>query len=84
MPAGATMGAPDRVTAPFDQRAVSSLNAFQRSGADEVVVCPSALCGAVLLATRGGWECPSPVCEYSQDWAWSWMADWSWCAPGAD
>jgi hypothetical protein len=32
----------------------------------------------LLRATTAGWECPSPVCEYAQDWAWSWMADWSW------
>lgn len=23
-----------------------------------------------------GWTCPS--CDYTQNWAWEWMADWTW------
>jgi hypothetical protein len=30
----------------------------------------------VLIATENGWVCPS--CDYTQTWAWKWMADFSW------
>lgn len=30
----------------------------------------------LLVATEAGWTCPT--CDYTQDWAWSWMADRTW------
>ena len=32
--------------------------------------------GDILVATTEGWACPS--CNYTQDWALTFMGDWSW------
>lgn len=72
------MSEAEHVHAPFDEAQVRSINAGQRSGVVDPVVCPSPMCGAVLVASAGGLECPSPVCEYAQDWAPAWMADETW------
>ena len=67
----------------FTAEEVKNLNEFQRSGAMH-----SFTCGAEkhdyepghrpdLLATTGGWVCPDPHCDYTQDWAHDFMKDGS-------
>jgi hypothetical protein len=68
--------APLRV--PFTEDQVVSLNgyhaAFER---DPWFLCLVKGCGRCALhVARDGLHCPK--CEYRRDWAWSWMADWSW------
>lgn len=64
-----------RVRAPFTPEQVESLNAYQRSGRFHEFTCA---CGHIALIARPeGWICPN-YCGYTQDWAWSWMADGSW------
>lgn len=75
----------DVVLAPWTAEQVQALNAFQRS---RVMLHPFT-CGGdhcvgeerVLVATPGGWVCPS--CTYRQDWAHAFMARWPQQAPGA-
>lgn len=62
--------------ATFTTDQVESLNAFQHSGQFHPFTCGNAACRAVLIATVAGWRCPK--CVYTQNWAHSFMADWSW------
>ena len=71
--------------APWTAEQVASLNGFQASSRWHEFTCA---CGALLIAEPAGWVCGRPgeqggPCGYTQDWAWPWMADWSWRgAPG--
>jgi hypothetical protein len=74
----------EKVTAPFTLAQVKSLNAYQQSGYIHPFTCGSGRRKdaahfdgeGVLLATADGWVCL--FCDYTQDWAHAWMADWRW------
>lgn len=75
----------EKITAPFTPDQAASLNSYQVSGlfheytcGGEPEDCPArrTLGSSVLIATVDGWRCP--YCNYQQDWALAWMADWSW------
>lgn len=79
--------APDRrVRAPFTLTETDSLNGYQASGAGHPFTCgsdecPDGLAGReVLRAAEDGWHCDG--CGYTQNWAWAFMADFSWRQPG--
>lgn len=67
----------ERITAPFTDEQVIQLNSWQAN-------CPfhPFTCGrehdlhVQLVATRDGWVCPDPDCNYTQDWAHDFMAVW--------
>lgn len=67
--------------APFTDDQVESLNGYQKSGVFHPFTGRNDLApdgqDDVLVATTDGWI--SELDEtYRQNWAWSWMADWSW------
>ncbi len=72
------------VRAPFSSDQVLSLNAFQGHRGWHPFTCPNRGDGkhemttdlGVLVALKEGWVCLD--CDYAQDWAHAWMADWSW------
>jgi len=68
--------APLRV--PFTEDQVASLNGYQAAFArDPWFLClVKGCCRCALHVARDGLHCPK--CDYQRDWAWSWMADWSW------
>ncbi len=68
----------DQIQAPFTEDQVKSLNEYQPSGVFHPFTCGGKNCRNDLVATEAGWKCPDPNCDYTQDWAWSWMADWQW------
>lgn len=77
----------DKVVAPFTPDQVASLNAYQVAGVMHPFTCggghsprgPVPGCSGIrLIAAEGGWRCASDTCDYRQDWAHSFMADWSW------
>lgn len=71
------------IRAPFNLSQCESLNAYQAAAALHPFTCPHSDCGKhetlCLIATPAGWVCPG--CEYTQNWAHPWMADWSWREP---
>jgi len=70
---------PDRVVTPFTADQVVSLNAYQVAGVIHPFTCGANGChGIRLIAARDGWHCASDTCDYRQDWAHAFMADWSW------
>ena len=60
--------------APWTDDQVNSLNAYQESAYCHPFTCRH----GILEATKDGWCCPYFNEECSQDWAHSWMVDWSW------
>jgi len=69
--------------APWAPDQVASLNAYQATGIMHPFTCGDHECRAAahpkqatLIAYPDGWYCPR--CRYTQDWAHTWMADWSW------
>jgi hypothetical protein len=68
----------EQIQAPFTEDQVNSLNEYQPSGVFHPFTCGGDKCRNDLVATKEGWVCPDPECDYTQDWAWNWMADWSW------
>lgn len=67
--------------APWTPEQVASLTGFQQRGSMHPFTCGRDECRRAtgsepLTATVGGWVCPH--CDYRQDWAHAWMADWSW------
>jgi hypothetical protein len=74
----------EKVVVPFTDDQIESLNAFQAFGTFHPFTCGESQCREILRATAGGWHCPK--CTYRQNWAHSFMANWSWRrrrAPGA-
>jgi hypothetical protein len=54
-----------------------SFNAFQLEGMFHPFTCGNDHGGdRDLIAESNGLHCPN--CDYHQDWAHSWMLDWSW------
>jgi hypothetical protein len=72
----------DKVYAPWAACQVDSLNGFQRAACGQPFVCPNRhpdsgqYSNHLLTATSDGWRCRT--CDYRLDWAWHFMADWSW------
>jgi hypothetical protein len=67
----------NQVHAPFTPEQVASLNAFQSDGRMHDFTCCNPHSGSrSLIATETGWICAR--CDYTQTWAYDWMADLSW------
>lgn len=80
----------EKIQAPFTPEQVASLNDFQKSGVMHPFTCGPCRDGApgtrdadgnwisdrCLTATVAGWICET--CDYTQQWAWAWMADRTW------
>lgn len=66
----------ETVSAPFTDDQVASLNVYQADRVAHPFTCGGAECREVLRATPRGWVCPG--CDYRQEWAHSFMADWTW------
>ena len=73
---------PDTVYAPFTPEQVKSLNGFQNSELWHPFTCGNDDCPhppfehSNLVAREDGWHCPR--CNYRQNWAHKFMADFSW------
>lgn len=69
-----------KVTTPFTSDQAESLNGYQHSLAGHPYTCPRDHddVQSVLVAQDNGWHCGHPDCGYTQDWAFRYMADWSW------
>lgn len=70
-----------KIMAPWNKIQIRSLNEFQDSGLMHPFTC--AKCGSQLVAQSDGWVCssenfPEGNCNYTQNWAHDFMADWSW------
>lgn len=66
------------LNAPFSVQDVEILNNYQNSGMVHPFTCGKRddhVGDDVLIATTNGWVCPHPGCDYTQNWAWSFMAD---------
>jgi hypothetical protein len=65
----------------FTEDQVASINGYQRCGRWHPFTCGADHEGErVLIATAAGMRCPT--CDYQQDWAHKFMADWSWLEHG--
>lgn len=67
----------EKVHAPFTTDQCDSMNGYQVSGVMHPFTCQEHS-NTCLIATRHGWYCPYRPCSYTQEWAWRWMADWTW------
>ena len=69
------------IKAPFTPDQVESLNAYQKSGVFHPFTGNNDLLpdgeDDILVAEQDGWHSLVDP-NYTQDWAHSWMADWSW------
>jgi hypothetical protein len=74
-----------KVKSPFTVEQVESLNEYQAAGVFHPFTCGRCRDADetfpmtdehLLTATVDGWRCPT--CDYEQDWAWRWMADFEW------
>lgn len=66
------------ITAPFTPEQVETLNLFQRSGVWHPFTCGGNIHtggSPELIATKAGWRCPQEDCDYTQDWAHTFMAN---------
>lgn len=70
------------ISAPWTTDQINSLNAFQQATAFHEYTCNK--CRSPLQATEEGWICPDSNCNYIQDWAHDFSADWSWKNPEKD
>jgi hypothetical protein len=66
------------VRVPFTQDEVNSLNGYQARGYMHPFTCGTNGCPGVLEARTTGWICR--FCDYTQDWAHLFMANWGWKA----
>jgi len=62
--------------APFTPDQVESLNGYQVAEVFHPFTCGNDSSHFVLIAEPAGWVCLD--CDYTQNWAHEWMADWSW------
>lgn len=67
----------DRIVAPFTDEQVVQLNSWQANRPFHPFTCGGEHEGHInLVATRDGWVCPDPACDYQQDWAHDFMGRW--------
>ncbi|MDB5185046.1 MAG: hypothetical protein JWN38_854 [Candidatus Saccharibacteria bacterium] len=77
---------PGQIRAPFSSEQVAALNIYQTDGIFHPFTCGNdvlhdaqAADGQeqewLLVATPEGWTCSSEACDYTQEWAWDFMAD---------
>lgn len=67
----------ETVRAPWNINQIKALNAYQRLGTCHPFTCGD--CGGELVAVESGWLCVAMhCCNYRQDWAHAFMADWAW------
>lgn len=72
-----TMVAAGMALAPFTLDQACSLNAYQRAGMFHPYTCGADSTHPPLVAVvDAGWVCET--CGYTQNYALTWMADWSW------
>ena len=65
------------IHAPFTTEEAQNINRFNNSGAMHPFTCAREHLtqGLSLVAVAGqGWVCPSARCDYTQDWAYGFMA----------
>lgn len=69
------------IVPPWTSEQVASLNAYQASSIFHPFTGRNDLLPLgqddILIATADGWESRLDP-DYHQEWAWKWMADWSW------
>ena len=63
----------EKIEAPFSKEQVEALNRFQARPDFHEYTCGNderhSGRHALLVATRDGWVCSDPECEYTQNWA---------------
>ena len=69
----------ESIKAPFTDVQVVQLNLYQKAGWMHPFTCPrehSGSCPSLVAVAdqEWGWVCPSPDCNYTQDWAHAFMA----------
>lgn len=68
-----------RIVAPWTKEQVDALNNYQQGYGVHPYTCARAhLRQTPLVATTNGWKCSSPLCDYTQSWAHSFMAEKGW------
>jgi hypothetical protein len=72
---------PNKIYAPWDDATVQALNHYQEHGSFHPFTCGHGAAasrrhagGVSLVATPDGWHCPHGDCNYTQGWAWTFMA----------
>jgi hypothetical protein len=70
---------PNKIYAPWDEETVAALNEYQEHGHFHPFTCGRGadgthVSGVSLVATADGWRCPFGDCDYTQGWAWTFMA----------
>lgn len=68
----------DTINAPWTSEQVDVLNRFQQEGGAHPFTCAELHTegrSPVLEASHSGWYCPSPDCDFTQDWAFASMAN---------
>lgn len=69
----------EAVHVPFTAEQVASLNAYRVGDVMHPFTCgANDYYGIRLITAEDGWHCASQACDYRQDWAYAFMADWSW------
>jgi hypothetical protein len=62
---------------PFTEDQIKSLNEFQQRAIWHPFTCGNNHAeDDLLIAAETGWVCPN--CDYTQDWAHDFMANWDW------
>lgn len=61
--------------APWTEEQVAFLNEYQQVGFMHPFTCGNEGCRNDLVATKNGWICSDPDCNYTQDWAHDFMAN---------
>ena len=65
-----------KIFAPWSSEIALTLIDFQQLGYLHPFTCPREHAGQMsLVANNGGWFCPADECDYTQNWAWAYMAD---------
>lgn len=70
---------PDKIFAPWGTEVAAALNNYQEHGPFHPFTCGHGQerqheAGVSLVATAEGWHCPRDDCDYTQGWAWTFMA----------
>lgn len=68
---------PNKIYPPWDLDTVEALNHYQQHGQFHPFTCPCNMCHVGetrLVAGPHGWSCSVEDCDYTQGWAWTFMA----------